>query len=552
MGKSKKTWVTSFVILVFLCGLHAFSDEKTEKIDKIFERFDSTHTPGVSVAIIKEGSIIYKKAYGMASLELGVPNTTQTVFRLGSVSKQFTAACIGMLVQEGKLRLNDPITKFFPELSQEVYGSVEVRHMIHHMSGIRDSEALYPVMNIEYSQWYTHDMLLDMLARQKSLDFTPGERIEYSNSAYTLLALIVERVSEKSFHEFAEERIFDPLGMENTHIQTSYDTFIPNRAAGYEPSSKGYGNWMTNNQLVGHDAVYSSVEDMYHWVQAFFNKTLGKGLMAMMTEPSKFNDGTTNNYACGIVVDHYKGLKTYAHSGWYVGYLAFLIIFPEQEFSVVCLSNVVEGSPARACLDIAEIYLEEEIKTSLNELSKKRRVLDKALFDKLVGDYVGIDWGGSLPLVVEDEKLKIKGAPWSFEVSPFGINEFINYDRRLKLRVVSGLDGEDDVMIDLLSSMGSQGRFKKTKKVSLGEEELQRYAGEYRSEEIEANAEITILEGKILIQVGRLSGKLTPFGKNDFDAGWGLVKFERDDSGEVKSFGLSRYGFQNVLFERIN
>lgn len=551
MQKFKRSLTVLIALFVFTTGFLAGSDERIEKVDKLFEKFNSVHTPGASLAIIQDGKIIYKQAYGMASLELGVPNTTQTVFRLGSVSKQFTAACIAMLAMEGKLNLDASIAKFFPALPEKVYGPVKIKHMIHHTSGIRDSEALYPVMNMEYSQWYTHDMLLDMLARQKSLDFKPGEKMEYSNSAYTLLALLVQKVAGKPFHEFAQEHIFHPLGMNNTRIQTSHNTFIPNRAAGYAPSQDGYINWMTNNQLIGHDAVYSSVEDMYYWIQAFFDGTLGKDLMKIMTTRSTFNNGSTNNYAYGIVVDNYKGLRTYTHSGWYVGYLAFIVIFPENNFSVVCLSNVAEGSPAKACFNIAEIYLEDQLKESLRELRSIKKTVDNKITERLAGDYVGIDYGGQISLTAEGGELKPKGADWSFEPSPFADNEFINYDRRTRLRILSGFEGEKEVIWEILNSMGSVGKYMKRKEISLVEEDLSKYTGKFGSKEVTATAQVKIEKGKLMLKVGRLSGELSAIGKDNFDAKWGILKFYRDSKGKIKSFGLSKYGFQNVHFEKI-
>jgi len=550
MQKFKRSWTVLTVLFIFAAGFLAGQDEKIEKIDKIFENYNSTHTPGASVAIIQDGKIIYKKAYGMASLELGVPNTTQTVFRLGSVSKQFTAACIAMLAMEGKLELEASITKFFPELPEKVYGPVKIKHMIHHTSGIRDSEALYPLMNIDYSQWYTHDMLLSMLSRQKSLDFTPGEKIEYSNSAYTLLALIVQRVTDKPFHEFVQEHIFDPLGMNNTRIQTDHKTFIPNRAAGYAPSPDGYANWMTNNQLVGHDAAYSSVEDMYFWIQAFFDGALGKDWIKTMITHSTFNNGSINNYAYGIVVDHYKGLKTYTHSGWYVGYLAFIVIFPENNFSIICLSNVTKGNPVKACFDIADIYLGDQIKESLRELRSRKKTIGNKIIKRLAGDYVGIDYGGQVSLAVEEGELKPKGANWSFEPSPFTDNEFINYDRRIRLRILSGFEEEKEVIWENLNSMGSLGRYRKHKEVSLAEVELSKYTGKFESKEVSAMAQIKIEKGNLIIKVGLLSGELSAIEKDIFNAKWGILKFHRDSKGGIKSFGLSQYGYQNVLFEK--
>jgi len=526
----------------------AVADEQRARVDEILGYFDSTHRPGVAVAVVRRGKVLYKKAFGMASLELGVPNTPHTLFRLGSVSKQFTAACIFLLNREGKLSLEDPLVKYFPEMPAGVYGGVRLRHLIHHTSGIRDSEALYPVLGMEYSQWYTHDQLLELLARQEALDFSPGERIEYSNSAYTLLALIVERVTDQKFADFARERIFQPLGMENTRIQTRYDTLIPGRAGGYHRVGEAYGNWMTHNQLVGHDAVYSSVEDMTYWIGAFFDDSLGRELMDDLTARTAFNDGSPNHYSGGIVVDHYQGLPAYSHSGWYVGYLAFLVIFPEQQLSIIYLSNVTEGSPSEKSLRIAEVYLEKEMSESLARLRARSKPADPRLLKNLPGDYAGIDYGGRYTLEVADGRPRLEGAGWDFEPSPFRKNEFINYRRRLRIRILSSLTGEDVFTIELLNSMGSMGRFQKLQPFSLMEDQLPEYCGKYFSPELQAGATVSLRQGRLFLQAGRVQGPLQPWKKDAFQGFGGILELIRDDDGPVRGFHLTQYGYRDIIF----
>lgn len=544
----------ALLLMLVLPGLSA-DNEKFAKVDGFFTDLDSTHTPGAVVAIIQNDKIVYEKAFGMASLELGVPNSTGTVFRIGSVSKQFTAACIAMLALEKKLSLDDPLTKYFPELPAEVYQPVTIRHMIHHTSGIRDSEAMYPFMGIDYSQWYTHQMFLDMLKRQKALNFKPGEKIEYSNSAYTLLALIVEKVSGKKFAEFANERIFAPLGMEDTRIQTDHTTFIANRAAGYKFSSGQYINWMTNNQLLGHDAVYSNVEDMHKWEQAFFNNKLGKELMPMMTSPGKLNDGSVLAYAFGLFVGKYKGLPIIAHSGWYVGYKAYLIIFPEQQFSVICLSNLGTYNPRRPCLNIAELFLADQFKAAQDAPAYKQGIKESVfspkLLKKLSGDYVGTDLGGSYGTEIKENKLRIKSTDIVFEPSPYSKYELMSPERFLYVRVSPESIGKDNIPVELLDSVGSNGRYQQLKEIMVPENEFSKYAGEYLSDELANKCRIAHENKKLVIQFGDRSDALTQFEKDQFAAELGNISFLRDESGTVTGFKLSFYGAHNLIFNRV-
>jgi len=549
MKTLKKSQIIFLVLFVSLLSSLNHAEELTIKIDKIFEQFNSEQTPGVTVAVIQDQDILFKKAYGMASLELNVPNTTQTVFRIGSVSKQFTAACIALLALEDRIDLNDPVTRYLTELPESVYGSVSVKHMIHHSSGIRDSEALYPYMGIEYARWYTHDMLLHMLARQNALSFSPGEMLEYSNSAYTLLALIVEKVTGKPFQEFIKERIFDPLGMSHTLIQTSPGTLIPQRAAGYDRDSQGYINWMTNNQLIGHDALYSSVEDMSKWAMASFNGKLDSRLIEIMTTPGTFNDGSLNNYGYGIVVNHFKGLKTWEHGGWYVGYTAYLITFPEYKFSVVCLGNNVQGSRQQECLAIAELFLADQIQDSLKKLRASAKKVNEKLLERLPGRYIGEAYAGIFPLEIKDGLPRPQGVQWSFEPSPFHKNEFIHFDDRLTLRVKAGDEG-NDIVLDYLIPMGRKDRFKKMKEANYEPDGPSPILGEYWSEEIQAAATITQTEGKLRLKISLTEGELTQIAPDFYRARREKLNFYRDEQGIIKGFKLSAYGFQGVIFEK--
>ena len=550
MIKSKKSFPMILGFFISTMFLFSLEKEQIDKIDKIFESFDSTHTPGIAMAIVQNNQIVYKKAFGMASLELKVPNTTKTVFRIGSVSKQFTAACVAKLALSNRISMEDQLTKYFPELPKTVYDPVKIKHLVFHTSGIRDSEALYPFMGIEYSQWFTHDMLLKMLANQQALSFTPGKRMEYSNSGYTLLALLVERVSGKSFVEFIQEHLFNPLAMRNTFIQEKYNMVIPGRAAGYSVTPDGYKNWMTNNQLIGHDAIYTSVEDMGIWIQAFFNGGLDKQLIETMIRTEPFNDGSPNKYAHGIVVTNYKGQKTYEHGGWYVGYTAYCVVFPELKFGVASLANVTQGNRRSECLKIAEIVLAEQFATSLQKLRQSAPEINKKQLKQLRGRYLGLDYGGRMGLEITNGSLRFSGAKWGFEPSPFGKNEYINYDRRVTLKQIYGEHMDGDIKIDVITSLGKIDRFKKVKGSSTGKTDPVELIGEYWSDEIEAKAEVKAIEGKVILLIGLFKGELSWEENNIFSTGNAKVTILRNQNGMIKGFKLSAYGFQGLLFNK--
>ena len=528
----------------------------TSRIDMLFHDYDSTHTPGVSVAVMKDGEVVYNKAFGMASLELGVPVDNGTVFRIGSVSKQFTAACIILLARDGALGLDDPLTEYVPELPPDVYGPVTIRHMLSHMSGIRDAEAMYPLMGIDYSRWYTRDMFMEMLARQKALDFRPGEGFEYSNSAYTLLALIVERVSGEPFDEFLSRRIFEPLGIDNSCVQISHTTFIPQRAAGYLKRSDGYANWMTNNQLVGHDAVYSTVGDLSRWMRVFLDGVLGDEIVAKMTAPGVLNDGTLLQYGSGLIVSEYKGLRVWCHSGWYVGYTAFIAMFPDQGLGIVCLSNDGSYFPRLACMKIADMFLEEAMSASLDNPAY-RESIDSNIFsatpaETFAGTYVGVDQGRFLTLASENGHVVMEGSDSVLEPSPYSRFDLINHASGLTLRHDPVLDGPTGPSLLLSFPIGTYGRYIPFREIDIESGKIAEYVGEYVSDELGSSCRIRI-EGEFLaVQLSSMSGRLRCFAPDTFAAGWAKVSFMRDEQGRVAGFDLDGFGFNGIVFNRIN
>lgn len=265
-----------FILLLFSLLFSAIADEKADKVDKLFAKWDTRVSPGAALAIIKDGEIIYKRGYGMANLEHNIPVTTTSVFRIGSTSKQFTAACIAILALQEKISLDDDVRKYIPEIPK-YQKPIKVRNLVHHTSGLRDYTSLLPRAGYRTdADSPTIEETIEMLARQKGLDFAPGEEYPYSNSGYFLMSVIVERASGKSLNDFAQEYIFEPLGMKNTHFHDDFQMIVKNRADGYSPRGDGYRIDMTNWDHVGDGGIYTTVEDFYLWDQAFYNNTLGR------------------------------------------------------------------------------------------------------------------------------------------------------------------------------------------------------------------------------------------------------------------------------------
>lgn len=266
-------------------------------------------------------------AYGMANLEYDILNTPETVFRIGSTSKRFTAVAAAILIEQGKLSLDDDIRKFLPELPA-YEAPVTVGHMIHHASGLRNYEHLTVLAGIDSplhpSPYYTDEEAVAMIARQKALDFTPGEKYAYSNSNYFLLAKIIGRVSGMETAGFAEQYMFEPLGMTNTHFHDDVDRIVRNRASGYSPAEEGgFRINMTRLEQIGAGSIFTTVEDFLKWDRNFYDNRLGEGrrsLVEMVETPGRRNDGESVAYGFGLNVERYGGLRMISHGGAVAGF----------------------------------------------------------------------------------------------------------------------------------------------------------------------------------------------------------------------------------------
>ncbi len=379
----KRTLVAGAVLTVSMALLAAApalpaGDETAGKVDKLFAAWDNTTSPGASLAVVRDGKIIYERGYGMAKLEDGIVNTPDKVFDIGSVSKQFTAACVAMLVREGKIGPEDDIRKYIPEMPA-YEKPVTVNHLLHHTSGLRDYNALLELAGFRAeSDCPTVEESLDIICRQKKLNYAPGEEYSYTNTGFFLLSQIVERVSGKSLNAFAQERIFGPLGMTKTLFQDDHTQIIHDRATGYAKGENGFQINMSNWDETGDGNVYTTVRDLYLWDQAFYTNVLGRDLMDMLQTTGVLNSGQAIDYAWGLVVSEYKGLKVVEHGGAWAGFRAALVRFPEQKFSVIILANLDSIDPSGLALRVADIYLAGQLRSPPKKKGKRPRRLREA------------------------------------------------------------------------------------------------------------------------------------------------------------------------------
>jgi CubicO group peptidase (beta-lactamase class C family) len=392
-------------------------DKKVAGVDEIFEDLTKAGSPGCALGIYRDGKIVYSKGYGLANLELNVPITPRSVFDIGSTSKQFSAASILLLEKQGKLSINDDIRKYVPELPD--YGQkITILHLLNHTSGLRDYLTLMDLAGVNTDSVTSDEDALQVIVRQKALNFAPGSDWLYSNTGFFLLSVIVKRVSGKTLKEFAAENIFTPLEMRHTQYRDDHTSLIENRALAYDPKEKGGGYSLNVSyfEQTGDGAVHTSVEDLVKWDENFYSAQVGgKNLLAEMQEQGKLNSGQLLDYAKGLRIADYRGLRTVSHGGSWGGYRAELLRFPDQHFSVACLCNLGTANPSRRTRQVADVYLgsmmkpkeEKKIAEEKREKAKNAMVLSAEQLNGYSGDYWSAELGVAYRLGVVDGKLKI-------------------------------------------------------------------------------------------------------------------------------------------------
>ena len=329
---------------------------KEKSIDDILSAYQSSDNPGASVLVFKDDKIVFKKGYGVSNVSTKEAINPNTNFRLASVTKQFTAMSILLLVQKGRLKLEDPLKKYFP--SFPAYGKdIKIKHLLTHTSGLMDYEDLIPPTQV----MQLHDTnCLQLMYKANGLYFTPGAQYKYSNTGYAILALVVEKISGQDYGVFLKENIFKPLKMKYSVAFEEGKSTIPNRAFGY---SMDNGSWVETDQsltsaVLGDGGIYTNTIEMTQWIKALWDyKLLGSEMQIQSWTRKKLNNGAPIEYGYGWHVEDYKNITHPHHGGSSIGFRNQLLLFPEQKLMVILLTNRNEGDPINEAHKIADLYL---------------------------------------------------------------------------------------------------------------------------------------------------------------------------------------------------
>lgn len=536
-----RTRVLVHLLILAICVFG--TDAAAQQVDALFAAYSNAHSPGCSVGVIRNGDFVFKKSYGEASLELGVPLTSQSVFYMASVSKQFTAASVLLAAEQGFLTLDDHVRKFIPELPEGTH-PITVRQMLHHTSGLRDFLALTYLAGGDASALTSPDNVLTLIARQKALNNAPGEEFVYSNSNYFLLGLVIKRATRKTLAEFAAENIFVPLGMKHTRFYDNNSVVVPNRVAAYDRGEGGAFrvDWSTIFDIVGSGGLMSNVDDLLLWDRNFYSNKLGNGTLGKELQThGALNNGHPINYGLGLWLGEYRGLTTVEHSGGTFGYRTELLRFPEQNFSVALLCNVADADVEGLARKVSDMYLAKQLKPDRGSMAISRFLPDPAPF---VGTYLD----GRTHMIYTFAESDGSLVAWGAKLRRLGANEFFD--------LVGNPIAFQSVEGDMTATLTLQGeKFFAGNRVpdfKLKESALRRFTGKFISDELQASYTISLTSGALLLKFGdHPPVRLKPVATNEFQAGdLGTLVFHL--SAEKQVFGLTLFSqaARGITFKR--
>jgi CubicO group peptidase (beta-lactamase class C family) len=410
-----------FAFLVTVLSVATRAQDLAPKADEIVNAYVKQAKFSGSVLIAKGGKVVLSKGYGMANYELEVPNTPQTRFRLGSITKQFTSMAIAQLVERGLVNIEDPITKYLPDFPKETGDKVTVYHLLTHTSGIPSFTNFKDYQQIKMNP-FSGEKLIAWL-KDKPLEFTPGEKFNYNNSGYFLLGYMIEKVSGKSYEQYLKENIFEPLGMKNTGYDHNKE-IMKNRAAGYTAKGKEIENAEFIDMTVpgGAGALYSTAEDLYLWDRALYTeKLVKKSTLEKIYTPFK------SNYAWGWVVNEQYGHKRITHGGGIDGFNTTIVRFVNDDICIIALSNRIPAALDAMSQRLAALLFGEKYELPQEDIpisARKEIHVDAKLFDAYVGEYE-LRPGLTVTVTKEGDKLKaqITGQPQA-EIFPESESKF--------------------------------------------------------------------------------------------------------------------------------
>ncbi|RCR65941.1 serine hydrolase domain-containing protein [Larkinella punicea] len=542
-------------ILCILVSTHGLAQSKEDslslKMDAIFKAYNRLNGPGCAVGIIRDGTVIFEKGYGMANLEYDIPIKSATVFDIASVSKQFAGLAVSTLVQEGKIKLDDDIRNYLPDVPK-FNKTITVRHLVHHTSGLRDWPQTLNSAGWRWDEVFSFEDIMRMVRNQKDLDFDPGARYSYSNTGYNLLAAIVEKVSGQSFTNWTQEHIFKPLQMNSSRFQDDYTRLIKNLAYSYAFRDREFVKSPGALTAYGSSSLFTTVQDLSKWVRHFDQQLLLKNPIytAMLTEGT-LNTGEKVPYGYGLASGKDRGLKTVSHTGSWAGYRTIITNYPDEKLSIIILSNASDFNVTSHSSEVASVFLKDKFKSegksAINVKDAPTIQLDPSLAKKYAGVYqLGPGW--AVTLTLEADRLMTQA------------NGEARFPTEAKSDSVIWIEAYGASMTFVPDKNGAVNLLKyrtiQAKRITPwvpNPSELPVFAGTYYSPELASEYKIDVVDGKLKMhhmRIGDFDLGADPTGVDQFSGKIGSIQFVKKGQKKITGFRLSGGRVKNIWFEK--
>lgn len=559
MKSNKYTLVSCLIFFFTITILSQVNQKQIQKLDSLFFSWNNSYHPGGSILVSKDGKTIFSKSYGLANIEYSIPNTNNTFFNIGSISKQFTAMGIVLLEEQNKLSFDDDIRKHLPELPN--FGeTITIRNLLHHTSGLRDMHGLLALAGWRKGDLETNDDVYKIINNQKELNFKPNEEFVYNNTGYVLLAKIIENISQLKFDQWMEQYIFIPLGMKNTYVQTSINKIVPNKATSYnlqqefEQISEYWGYFGSSN-------MYSTTEDLNIWLENFSApKNNWESAFKKLLFTAQLNNGFKTNYGFGVRVDDYFGKKVIQHGGSVGGFRAIARSFPQEHLSIIILSNYSKSSIVSKTNKISDIFLDKSKNLPIKETKKIAQTPIKKIKlsnNKLKG-FEGVYWSDEekigRKILIKNDTLRYSSSDkkeWpllpinkqTFVMIRASVKPIVQFDSKKQQMTVQIENNLPGVFTFLQSNLDEKRN------------DLKIFEGSYYSPELKTSYSIfTDDKSNIYIEHARHGSiKLKQLYNTIFLGDWpvGIVEIKKNDEGKVLGLRMSNGRTRNVWFKKV-
>jgi len=525
------------------------------RIDSVFEDLNRSDGPGCALGVVRDGRLAYANGYGSSNLDYRRPITPETNFYMASVSKHATAAAVLVAARKGFLSLDDPVRKWLPDLPEYEGRTITIRHLVHQTSGLRDYLSLISLADSPVRWTRETEDYLDLVYRQQGPNFEPGSAYGYSNTNYLLLAEIVGEAAGSSLREFADENVFAPLGMRDTHFHDDRDHIVGNRAVGYARAEHGYRmshpwGW----DQVGSGGWYANIEDLARWDRNFDTEAVGGDeFTERMTTRGRLANGDTIDYAFGLTIAEYRGLSTVEHGGSFAGFRTHYRRFPEASLSTIVLCNFASANAVSRGTSVADILLADRLQSEEGtgepgEGDTSSDSVSPDILERFAGDYRSPESLQYVAFRVDEEGLVLVGFGGEHPLRYVGSNRFELTGVPAEWVFGGGQTGRPK---EVVHHFRGAETFRRVEIPSYSEAELSAFEGRYHSDELGADYRMVTAGDTLQVVAGTRAPEALRAGiRDEFRWGNTIIRFTRSGQGEVTGFTVSTDRARGIRFER--